>query len=172
MLENFFAGIQLAITQPIRVDDAVIVENEYGWVEEFGSTYVVVRLWDRRRLILPLGYFLTKPFQNWTRGGGALIGSVFIFLDYTAPVERIRTKLRQIVKDSKLWDGDVVNLQVTDAKDDTIEIRMVMSAKKPSDLWDLRCDVRERLLAYIQSEMPSALPRHRNIKQSSSLAAE
>jgi len=166
VLENFLAGIQLAITQPIRIDDAVVVENESGRVEEIGSTYVVVRLWDRRRLILPLSYFLEKPFQNWTRTSASLIGSVYFHLDYTTPVDQIRAKLNLILKESKLWDGDIANLQVTDAKEDTIEIRILVSARNSSAAWDLRCEVREKLLAYIQSELALAIPHHRSLVQS------
>ncbi|MGH6727567.1 MAG: mechanosensitive ion channel family protein, partial [Pseudolabrys sp.] len=123
VLSNLFAGVQLAMTQPIRIDDAVIVENEWGTIEEITSTYVVVRLWDWRRMIVPLSYFIEKPFQNWTREGSALIGSVMIYVDYRAPVGIIRDKLAEIVKTSKNWDGNVVNLQVTDAKEVTIELR-------------------------------------------------
>ena len=117
VLSNLFAGVQLAMTQPIRIDDAVIVENEWGTIEEITSTYVVVRLWDWRRMIVPLSYFIEKPFQNWTREGSALIGSAMIYVDYRAPVGAIREKLNEIVKSSKNWDGKVVNLQVTDAKE-------------------------------------------------------
>jgi small-conductance mechanosensitive channel len=162
MLSNLIAGVQLAITQPIRVDDAVIVENEWGWIEELTSTYVVVRLWDWRRLVVPLAYFIEKPFQNWTREGAALIGSVMFYVDYTAPVDRIRAKLEEIVKASKLWDGQVVNLQVTDLKDRTMELRALASARNAPTAWDLRCEVREKLVAFLQDDLPSALPRGRS----------
>ncbi|PIK73698.1 mechanosensitive ion channel protein MscS, partial [Methylobacterium frigidaeris] len=143
VLSNLVAGIQIAITQPIRIEDAVIVENEWGWVEEINSTYVVVRLWDWRRLILPLTYFIQKPFQNWTRDGASLIGSVFLFVDHTAPIDAMRQKLSEIAAQSPLWDRNVVNLQVSDAKENVIEIRMLVSARNAPQAWDLRCEVRE-----------------------------
>ena len=161
LLENMFAGIQLAITQPIRIDDVLVVQGQWGWVEEITSTYVVMRLWDLRRLVLPLSYFLQTPFENWTRTSSTVIGSVFIHLDYTAPVEAIRAKATEIVRDSARWDGNVVNLQVTDATADTIELRILVTAVDSPTVWDLRCEVREKVLAFIQSEHPSALPRRR-----------
>jgi small-conductance mechanosensitive channel len=161
LLSNLFAGIQLAMTQPIRIDDAVIVENEWGWIEEITSTYVVVRLWDWRRMVVPLSYFIEKPFQNWTREGSALIGSAFFYVDYAAPVEAIRARLSEIVKDSKNWDGRVVSLQVTDTRERTVELRAIMSAKSAGQAFDLRCEVRERLIAFLQQEHPEALPRTR-----------
>ncbi len=162
VLSNLFAGVQLAMTQPIRIADAVIVENESGTIEEITSTYVVVRLWDWRRMIVPLSYFIEKPFQNWTREGSALIGSVFLHVDYRAPVPIIRDKLDEIVKASKNWDGGVVNLQVTDAKESTIELRCLMSARSAGQAFDLRCEVREKLIDFLQKEYPEALPRQRN----------
>jgi len=161
VLSNLFAGVQLAMTQPIRIDDSVVIENEWGSIEEITATYVVVRLWDLRRLIVPLTYFIEKPFQNWTRETSALIGSAFIYVDYRAPVELIREKLQAIVKQSKNWNGNVVNLQVTDAKEATIELRCLMSANSASQAFDLRCEVREKLVDFLQNEHPEALPRHR-----------
>lgn len=161
VLSNLVAGIQIAITQPIRIEDAIIVENEWGWVEEITATYVVVRLWDWRRLVLPLTYFIQKPFQNWTRDGASLIGSVFLYVDHRAPVARMREKLAEIAKASPLWDGRVVNLQVSDAKESTIEIRMLVSARNAPQAWDLRCAVREAMITWLQAECPEALPRHR-----------
>lgn len=161
VLENLFAGLQLAVTQPIRIDDVLVVQGQWGWVEEINATYVVMRLWDWRRFVLPLNYFLQNPFENWTRTGAAIIGSVLLYLDYTAPVDAIRAKATEIVKDSDRWDGNVVNVQVTDAKQDTIEVRILMSAASSPVAWDLRCEVREKVLAYIQSEFPAALPRQR-----------
>jgi small-conductance mechanosensitive channel len=162
LLSNLFAGLQLAMTQPIRIDDAVIVENEWGRVEEINATYVVVRIWDLRRMIVPLSYFIEKPFQNWTRQTSTLIGSVMIYLDYSAPVGVIRAELERIVKASKNWDGEVINLQVTDAKERTIELRAIMSANSSGAAFDLRCEVREKLIAFLQREHPDALPRERN----------
>ncbi len=162
VLKNIFAGIQLAVTQPIRIDDALLVEGEWGRVEEITSTYVVVRLWDWRKLILPLSYFIEKPFQNWTRDNAALIGTVMIYLDYSTPIEAMRHKVEEIVRGSRLWDGRVVNLQVTDFRQTTMEVRILMSATNSSNAFDLRCDVREKLMAWLQAEYPTALPRLRS----------
>jgi small-conductance mechanosensitive channel len=162
VLSNLFAGVQLAMTKPIRIDDAVIVENEWGTIEEITSTYVVVRLWDWRRMIVPLSYFIEKPFQNWTREGSALIGSALIHVDYRAPVGAIRDQLKEIVKNSKNWDRRVVNLQVTDAKESTIELRCLMSARSAGQAFDLRCEVREQLVDFLQKHHPEALPRQRS----------
>lgn len=161
LLTNLIAGVQIAITQPIRMEDAVIVEGEWGWIEEITSTYVVVRLWDWRRMILPISYFLEKPFQNWTHNSASLIGSVFFSLDYQAPIEMMRAKLLDIVKDSPLWDGKVVNLQVSDATEHTVQIRMLVSARNAPQTWDLRCEVREKMLLFLQEECPESLPRNR-----------
>src|SRR5215470_7844889 len=161
VLSNFIAGIQIAMTQPIRLEDAIIVENEFGWVEDIAAAYVVVRVWDQRRLIVPLSYFIEKPFQNWTRQNPELIGTVDLFLDYAAPVERIREKLKEIVSQSTLWDRRVANLQVADAKEATIVVRALVSAKNAGTLGDLRNEVREKLLAFLRDEHPEALPRHR-----------
>jgi small-conductance mechanosensitive channel len=161
LLSNLFAGVQLAMTQPIRIDDAVIVENEWGRVEEINATYVVIRIWDLRRMVVPLSYFIEKPFQNWTRQTSALIGSVMIYVDYSAPVGTIREELERIVKASKNWNGEVINLQVTDAKERTIELRAIMSANSSGAAFDLRCEVREKLIAFLQREHPDALPRER-----------
>ncbi len=161
LLTNLIAGVQIAITQPIRIEDAVIVEGEWGWVEEISSTYVVVRLWDWRRMILPIAYFLEKPFQNWTHQSASLIGSVFFYLDYGVPVAALRERLEQVVRDTPLWDGNVVNLQVSDIKDRTVEIRMLVSGRNAPQTWDLRCYVRERMLDYLQSTWPEILPRTR-----------
>ena len=162
VLTNLIAGVQLAMTQPIRIDDAVVVENEWGTIEEITSTYVVVRLWDWRRMIVPLSYFIEKPFQNWTRENSALIGSAFLYVDYRAPVGIIRDKLNEIVKASKNWDGKMVNLQVTDAKEATIELRCLMSARSAGQAFDLRCEVREKLVDFLQKHHPEALPRQRS----------
>jgi small-conductance mechanosensitive channel len=161
LLTNLIAGVQIAVTQPIRLEDAVIVEGEWGWVEEITGTYVVVRLWDWRRMILPLSYFLEKPFQNWTRETASLIGSVFLHVDYAVPVEAVRQELARIARGSPLWDGRVVNLQVSDATERTIELRALVSARNAPQTWDLRCEVREELIAYLQREHPHALPTAR-----------
>lgn len=163
LLSNLIAGLQIAITQPIRIEDAVIIENEWGWVEDIASTYVVIRLWDWRRMVVPLSYFIEKPFQNWTRDTASLIGVVALHVDYRADVARIRRWLEGAVKESKLWDGEVVNLQVIDADSRTIELRALVSARNAPQSWDLRCEIRERLIAFIRDEMPEALPRERAI---------
>lgn len=161
ILKNLVAGVQLAMTQPIRIDDALLVENEWGNVEEITATYVVIRLWDWRRLIVPLSYFIETPFQNWTREGAALIGSVFLYTDFTVRVDDLRAKLVEVLRASKLWDGQVVALQVTDFREHTMEIRMLMSAKDSPRVFDLRCEVREQMIAYVQTTYPGALPRFR-----------
>ena len=161
VLANLIAGIQIAITQPIRIDDVVIVEGEWGWIEEIFATYVVVRIWDWRRMVVPLSYFIEKPFQNWTRESASIIGAVFWYMDYTVPVTEVRAKLEEIVKASPHWDGQVVNLQVTDTDKDTIHLRGLMSARTSPQAWDLRCEVREKLIDWLQTEHPGALPRLR-----------
>jgi small-conductance mechanosensitive channel len=161
LLTNLIAGIQIATTQPIRIDDQVVVENESGRIEEITSTYVVVRLWDLRRLIVPLSLFIEKPFQNWTRDSTNLIGTVFLYVDFTAPVEAIRAKFMEIVQSSKLWDGQVAKLQVTDSKESSIELRALASARSAGDAFDLRCDIREQLIDFVQEKYPTALPHGR-----------
>ncbi|MGI4956878.1 MAG: mechanosensitive ion channel family protein, partial [Janthinobacterium lividum] len=145
------------------IEDAVIVEGEWGWIEEITSTYVVVRLWDWRRMILPIAYFLEKPFQNWTHQSASLIGSVFFYVDYRVPVELLRTHLGKIVLETPLWDGNVVNLQVSDIKQGTIELRMLVSGRNAPQTWDLRCFVREKMLLFLQTTCPEALPQTRII---------
>jgi small-conductance mechanosensitive channel len=161
VLSNLIAGIQLAMTQPIRIDDAVLVENEFGNIEEITATYVVLRLWDLRRMIVPLTYFIEKPFQNWSRESTSLIGTVLLKVDYTTPVERLRAKAEEIVKASPLWDGDLIKLQVTDSDDSTMELRVIATARSSGDAFDLRCELREKLIAYLQAELPNALPHRR-----------
>jgi small-conductance mechanosensitive channel len=160
-IANLFAGFQLALTQPIRLDDVVIVENEWGRIEEVTLTYVVVRIWDMRRLIVPLSYFIEKPFQNWTRSRADLLGTVFVYADYSIPVDAIREELRRIVSSSKLWDGQVCGLQVTNATERTVELRALASAGDASKAWDLRCEIREKLIAFMQKTFPESLPRLR-----------
>lgn len=161
VLANLIAGVQIAITQPIRLEDVVIVEDEWGWVEEIFATYVVVRLWDWRRMVVPLSYFIEKPFQNWTRETASIIGSVYWYLDYTVPVAEVRRKLEELVTASPYWDGQVVNLQVTDTDKDTVTLRGLMSARTSPQAWDLRCEIREKLIGWLQTEYPGALPRLR-----------
>jgi small-conductance mechanosensitive channel len=161
LLKNIVAGVQLAITQPIRLEDAVIVEGEWGNVEEITSTYVVVRLWDWRRMVLPLSYFIEKPFQNWTRSDAALIGTVMLYVDYSAPIGEMRRRLTEIAEASPIWDRRVVNMQVTDFSEDTMQVRMLVSAGSAGRTFDLRCEVREKMIAWLQAEHPHALPRRR-----------
>jgi small-conductance mechanosensitive channel len=161
LLSNLIAGVQIAITQPIRIEDAVIIENEWGWVEDIASTYVVIRLWDWRRMVVPLAYFIERPFQNWTRDAASLIGSIILHVDYAADVPRIRKRLEQAVKESKLWDGAIVNLQVVDTNARTMELRALVSARNAPQAWDLRCEIREKLVAFLQKDMREALPRER-----------
>ncbi len=160
-LSNWIAGLQIALTEPIRMDDVVIVEGEWGWIEEITTTYVVVRIWDLRRLVVPLSYFMEKPFQNWTRHSADLIGSVFLYTDYGVPVEEIRQELQKILQSSPLWDGKVWNLQVTDATERTLQLRALVSACDSSRTWDLRCYVREKLIEFLQRRYPKSLPRSR-----------
>ena len=161
VLSNLLAGLQLALTQPIRIDDVVIVEGEWGWIEEIRMTFVVVRIWDLRRLMVPLTYFIETPFQNWTRRSADILGTVFLYTDYTVPVEPLRAELHRILQASPLWDGKVWNLQVTNAKEQTLELRALMGARNSGEAWDLRCHVREQLIGFMQREYPQALPRLR-----------
>jgi len=162
VLGNLIAGLQLAFTQPIRLDDVVIVENEWGRVEEITGTYVVIRIWDDRRLIVPLQYFIEHPFQNWTRKTSNLIGSLFIWVDYSMPLEPLRKELESLCAQSpKLWDGKVCVLQVTDATDKAIQLRILVSTKDSSSNWDLRCFVREKLINFISLNHPECLPQLR-----------
>jgi small-conductance mechanosensitive channel len=152
VLSNLLAGIQIAMTQPIRVEDQVVVEGETGWIETITSTYVVVRLWDLRRMVVPLSYFIEKPFQNWTYEAAAQIGAVLLRVGYTVSVEGLRQKLEEIVRRSPLWDGKVARLDVTDVAIDAVELRALVSARNPSQTWDLRCEVREKLVAFLQAQ--------------------
>jgi small-conductance mechanosensitive channel len=158
---TFIAGLQIAFTQPIRVDDVVIVENEWGRIEEITLTYVVVRIWDLRRLIVPITYFIEKPFQNWTRVTADILGTVFIYVDHTVPLDAVRQQLQKILNDSKLWNRKVCVLQVTNTTERTVELRALMSAADASKAWDLRCHVREKLVEFIQKNYPNALPKLR-----------
>ncbi|HVW12392.1 MAG TPA: mechanosensitive ion channel domain-containing protein [Mucilaginibacter sp.] len=160
-LGNLLAGLQIAFTQPIRIDDVLVVEGEWGRVEEITLTYVVLAIWDQRRLVLPITYFTEKPFQNWTRTTSQILGTVFLYVDYTFPVDGLRAELDRLLKASKLWDKRVGILQVTDSKPDVIELRALMSASNSSDAFDLRCYVRENLLKYITAHMPGSLPQRR-----------
>lgn len=158
---TFIAGLQIAFTQPIRVDDVVIVENEWGRIEEITLTYVVVRIWDLRRLIVPITYFIEKPFQNWTRVTADILGTVYIYVDHTVPLDAVREQLQKILGDSDLWDKKVCVLQVTNTTERAVELRALMSAADASKAWDLRCHVREKLVDFIRQKYPNALPKIR-----------
>jgi small-conductance mechanosensitive channel len=158
---TLLAGIQIAVTQPFRIDDAVLVENEWGWIEEINLTYVVVRIWDKRRLVLPTTYFLEKPFQNWTRTSAEIIGSVFIYADYTIPFQALRDELTRLLQENELWDKKVNVLQVTDSREFTVEIRILVSAKNSPSAWDLRVYIREKMIEFIQKNYPESLPKTR-----------
>lgn len=160
-IATILAGIQIAFTQPIRLDDVVIVEGEWGWIEEITLTYVVVRIWDKRRLIVPITYFIEKPFQNWTRTTAEILGTVFIYVDYGFPVDAMRDELSRILPGLKEWDGQVNVLQVTDAKEETMELRVLVSAADSPAAWDLRVKVREKLIRFVQENYPQYLPRTR-----------
>jgi len=161
VLSNLFAGIQLAVTQPIRIDDAVMVQGEFGRVEEITSTYVVLRLWDLRRLIVPLTFFIEQPFQNWTRDRAGLVGTVLLYLDYTAPVARIREKAEELAKEARGWDGKVITVQVTNAREATMEVRILIGAISVGISSDLTSEIREKMIDFLQREYPGALPRSR-----------
>jgi small-conductance mechanosensitive channel len=160
-LSSLIAGIQIAFTQPIRIEDVVVVEGEWGKVEEIGTTYVVVRIWDLRRLVLPLSYFIEHPFQNWTRSSADLLATVLLYVDYSVPVEEVRAELRRIVESTNLWKGEVCVLQVSDASEYTIQIRALIDARDSGTAWDLRCYVREKLIQFLQEKHSDALPRVR-----------
>ncbi len=160
-LGALLAGIQIVLTQPIRIDDVVIVEGEWGRIEEINLTYVVVRIWDMRRLVVPITYFLEKPFQNWTRVSADLLATVFLYTDYTVSVETVREELHRLLQGSSEWDGKVWGVQVTNATDRTMEIRALMSAADSGAAWNLRCEMREKLIDFIQKKYPESLPRLR-----------
>jgi small-conductance mechanosensitive channel len=161
VLSNLIAGLQIAITQPIRLDDVVIIEGEWGRIEEIGGTYVVVRIWDERRLVVPLNWFIEHPFQNWTRRSAQLIGTVYLWLDYRVPLQPLRDEVKRLCKDAPQWDGRVCVLQVTDANEHAIQLRVLASSADSSSNWDLRCRVREGLIAFVQQHHPDSLPRMR-----------
>ncbi|WP_276496584.1 mechanosensitive ion channel family protein [Pontibacter litorisediminis] len=161
-IANLLAGMQIAFTQPIRLDDVLVVEGEFGRVEEITLTYVVLRVWDNRRLILPLNYFIQKPFQNWTRTGSDILATVYLYTDYTLPIEPLRKEFDRILASTELWNKQVSVLQVTDSKERTLELRALMSAQNSGIAWDLRCLVREKLIDFIQRNYPEALPKTRS----------
>jgi small-conductance mechanosensitive channel len=160
-VENFLAGLQIALTEPIRLDDVVIVEGEWGRIEEITTAFVVIKIWDLRRLVVPLSYFIEKPFQNWTRQSSELLGTAFLYVDYSVPVEALRQEFTRILESSPLWDRQVNSLQVTDVNQSVMEIRCLTSARNASDQFDLRCVIREEMIGFIQKNYPDAFPRTR-----------
>lgn len=161
-LSNLLAGFQIAFTQPMRIDDVLIVEGEWGRVEEITLTYVVVCIWDQRRLVLPIRYFIEKPFQNWTRNSSELLGTVFLYLDYSLPVDELRNEFFRLLELTPLWDKRVKVLQITDLKERTMEVRALMSAANSGQAFDLRCYIRENLIAYVNKNYPTAFPKNRS----------
>ncbi len=160
-IANLLAGFQIAFTQPIRLDDVVIVEGEWGRIEEITLTYVVVRIWDQRRLVVPLQYFINNTFQNWTRQSSDLLGTVFLYTDYHMPVQAIREELKRLLEKNDKWDKRVSVVQVTDTTEKTMQVRALMSARSAGDAWELRCEIREQLITFIQENYPEALPKTR-----------
>jgi len=160
-LANLFAGFQIALAQPMRQDDVVIVEGEWGRVEEITLTYVVVHIWDDRRMVLPLTYFIENPFQNWTRTSSGLLGSILVWVDYSFPVDEGRKALKQIIESNPLWDKRFWNLQVSDAGERSMQLRVLATSADSSKSWDLRCAIRESFIAYIQKNHPHSLPQLR-----------
>jgi small-conductance mechanosensitive channel len=163
LLSNLIAGIQIAVTQPIRIGDEVNVQGESGSIEEIRATYVVVRLWDWRRLVVPLNYFNQNAFQNNTRESTALIGTVMLYVDYEAPIDKLRARFEEIVRGSPRWDGQVMSLAVTDAREQTVEVRCLVSARNGGETFELRAEVREKLIAFMRDELPEALPHRRHM---------
>lgn len=160
-LSNLVAGVQIAFTQPFRIEDAVVIEGEWGWIEEIGTMYVVVRIWDLRRLVLPLSYFLDHPFQNWTYSSADLLAHCYIYTDYSVPVQALRDELGRILKTTPLWAGKVCVLQVSQLQQFTVQIRALMDARSSGDAWDLRCVVREQMIDFLTKNYPGSLPRYR-----------
>ncbi len=171
MIGTILAGIQIAIAQPIKIDDVVIVAGEWGWIEKIMLTYVVVKIWDKRRLIVPTTYFIEKPFQNWTKSSADILGTVFLYTDYKVPIDALRKELTRVLNNTDLWDGEVNVLQVTDSKANYVETRALMSAKNSPTAWDLRVHVREKLILFLQENYPESLARTR-VSFESSLAVE
>lgn len=158
---NLIAGMQIALTEPIRIDDVVVIQGEWGRIEEITSTYVVVKIWDERRLVVPLNYFIEQPFENWTRRRGELLGSAFLYVDYSVPVEPLRAELLRVVQESPQWDKRVCGLQVTNLTDRSMELRCLVSSAGSAQLFDLRCLIRERMIEFLREKYPQALPTMR-----------
>ena len=161
VLGNLLAGMQIALTQPFRIDDVLHVQGEWCWVEEVTATYVVLRVWDLRRLVVPLQWFIENPFQNWSRNDTEMMGTVFITVDYSMPIEPLRTEFERLLEQAPDWDGKTKIVQVTEAGEANIEVRFLLSARDSSSLWNLRCAIREGLITFIQAQFPAHLPRVR-----------
>lgn len=162
-LGSLFAGIQIALSQPVKIEDTVVVKDTFGTIGEITLTYIVINTWDEKRLIVPITYFLEQPFENWTRSSSEVIGKVKIYADYTLPVDKVREEFEKLLRESPLWDKRSAGLQVTDATDKTIEVRTIFSTRNAGDAWNLQCLVRERLIAYIRENHPQSLPSDRII---------
>lgn len=161
-LSNLVAGVQIAFTQPFRIEDAVVIDGEWGWIEEIGTMFVVVRIWDLRRLVIPLSYFLDHSFQNWTRTSADLLAHCYIYTDYSVPVDALRAELRRICESHPLWGGKVCVLQVSQLEQFTVQIRALMDARNSGDAWDIRCIVREQMIAFIAKNYPNSFPKYRS----------
>ena len=155
---NLLAGLQIALSEPIRVDDVVVIEGEWGRIDEITSTYVVMKIWDQRTLIVPLSYFIEKPFSNWTRHSGEILGTVFLYVDYSVPLEPLRAELTRLASESPLWDKRGCGLQVTNLSEHTMELRCLVSSADASKNFDLRCLVREKMIEFLRENYPDALP--------------
>lgn len=160
-LANLIAGFQIAFTQPFRIDDVVIVQGEWGRIEEITLTYVVIRVWDKRRLVVPITYMIENPFQNWTRSEAEILGYIYIYADYSLPLEELKTEFNRLLQNTDLWNGDVSGAQVTNSTEKTQEIRFLVSADDSGKAWDLRCYLREHLIKFIQQNYPQSLPKYR-----------
>lgn len=163
---NLIAGMQIALSEPIRIDDVVVIQGEWGRIEEITTTFVVVKIWDERRLVVPLSYFIEQPFENWTRRRSDLLGTAFLYVDYTVPIEPLREQLKRIVSATPLWDSRVCVLQATNLTDRSVELRCLVSARDSAQCFDLRCLVREQMIGFLQANYPSALPTLRLSKLS------
>jgi small-conductance mechanosensitive channel len=170
VFSNLISGLQLALSQPLRIDDVLIVKGENGRVEEITGTYVVLKLWDERRMIVPLQWFIENPFENWTRTGSNILGTVFLYVDYATPIEPIRAEAKRLVESFPEWDGRVFGVQVTDATDKAIQLRVLLSSASSGKNFDLRCKMREALVAFLAREYPASLPLARNLNDNRDVA--
>lgn len=162
VLGNFIAGLQIAFSQPIRIDDVLIVQGEWGRVEEITGTYVVIKIWDERRMIVPLQWFVENPFENWTHSSSTILGTVFLWMDFSVPVDAIRKELERITKSAEQWDGRVCALQMTDSNERAVQLRLLVSAQDAGRAFELRCFIREQMISFVAREYPDALPRLRS----------